>query len=38
VTRQRLVNRIVDDLPETVHESAAIRAADVHSRTLTNGL
>ena len=33
-----LVDGVVDDFPEAVHESAGIRGADVHARALTDGL
>ena len=35
---QRLVDRVVDDLPEAVHEAALVGRADVHARALAHGL
>ena len=34
---ERLVNRVVDDLPETVHKPALVGGADVHARPLAHG-
>src|SRR5690606_19890651 len=36
--RERLVDRVVHDLPQAVHEATAVGGADVHSRTLADGL
>ena len=36
--RERFVNRVVDDLVDEVVESGRSRGADVHRRTLANGL
>ena len=33
---ERLVHRIVDDLPQAVHETLAVGGADVHARTLAH--
>ncbi len=33
---QRLVDRIVDDLPQAVHQTLAVGGADVHARTLAH--
>ena len=33
-----LVHRVVDDLPETVHQPTAVRRADVHARALAHSL
>ncbi len=33
-----LVDGVVDDFPEAVHEAAGVRGADVHARALTDGL
>ncbi len=38
VTRQRLVDRVVDDLPQAVHQSAGVGGPDVHARPLADGL
>src|ERR1019366_5548592 len=38
VTDQCLVDRVVDNLPHAMHESATVGRADVHARTLANGL
>src|SRR5690606_13534445 len=38
VARERLVDRVVHDLPEAVHETTAVGGADVHSRALADGL
>ena len=38
MARQRLVDRIVDDLPKTVHESATVIGPDVHAGALADGL
>ena len=38
VTTQGLVDGVVDDLPQTVHESAGVRRSDVHSRALAHRL
>ena len=38
VAGQRLVHRVVDDLPEAVHEPARVRRADVHARPLADRL
>ena len=35
---QRLVDRVVDDLPQAVHETALVGRADVHARALAHGL
>ena len=35
---QGLVDGVVDDFPEAVHESAGVRGADVHARALADGL
>src|SRR5665647_1284905 len=35
---QRLVDRIVDDLPHAVHEPARVGGADIHARTLADRL
>ncbi len=35
---ERLVDRVVDDLPETVHEASGIGRADVHSGALAHRL
>lgn len=37
VASESLVDGVVDDLPETVHESAAVRRPDVHPGALTDG-
>jgi hypothetical protein len=37
VPSQRLINRVVDNFPKAMHESATIGATDVHARPLTNG-
>ena len=34
----RLVDRVVDDLPDEVVETALVRRADVHARPAANGL
>ena len=36
--RRCLVDGIVDQLPDEVHETIGAGAADVHARTLANGL
>ena len=38
VTAQSLVDGVVDDLPEAVHQPAGVRRADVHAGTLAHGL
>nr|BFF13907.1 hypothetical protein GCM10025699_52100 [Microbacterium flavescens] len=38
VPAERLVDRVVDDLPEAVHETAGVGAADVHARPLADRL
>ena len=38
VTFQGLVDRVVDDLPETVHEAPVVGRADVHAGALAHGL
>ncbi len=38
VAAERLIHRVVDDLPEAVHESARVGRADVHAWTLANRL
>ncbi len=38
VSGQRLVHGVVDDLPQAVHQPAAIGGADVHARTLANSV
>jgi hypothetical protein len=38
VTRERLVHPVVDDLPEAVHEPAAVGGPDVHAGSLAYGL
>jgi hypothetical protein len=38
VTAQRLVDGVVDDLPQAVHQPARVGRADVHPRPLTHGL
>ena len=38
VTAQRLVDRVVDDLPEAVHQPAGVGGADVHARALADRL
>ena len=38
VTFQGLVDRVVDDLPEAVHEAAVVRGADVHAGAFAHGL
>jgi hypothetical protein len=35
---ERLVDGVVDDLPQAVHEPAGIRRADVHAGALAHGL
>src|SRR6478672_1016165 len=35
---QGLVDRVVDDLPQAVHEAALVGRADVHARALAHGL
>ena len=37
VAAQRLVHAVVDDLPEAVHQAAAIGGADVHAGPLADG-
>jgi hypothetical protein len=34
VAAERLVDRVVDDLPQAVHETARVGRADIHSGTL----
>jgi hypothetical protein len=36
VTAERLIHRVVNDLPEAVHESPGIRGTDVHAGPLTD--
>ena len=38
VARHRLVDRVVDDLPDEVVQAARVGRADVHARALANGL
>src|SRR5699024_10194147 len=38
VAAERLVDRVVDDLPHAVHEAAAIGGPDVHAGSLAHGL
>ncbi len=38
VPPERLVHRVVDDLPEAVHEPAGVRGPDVHAGALAHGL
>jgi hypothetical protein len=38
VTGERLVDRVVDDLPEAVHQPAGVGGADVHARSLADRL
>ncbi len=38
VVRECLVDSVVDDLPEAVHEAPRVRGPDVHARALANGL
>ena len=38
VAAQRLVDRVVDDLPEAVHEAARVRRPDVHAGPLAHRL
>ena len=38
VPAERLVDGVVDDLPEAVHEPAGVGGADVHAGTLAHGL
>jgi len=38
VAAEGLVDGVVDDLPQAVHETAAVRGADVHPRPLADGL
>ena len=38
VAGQGLVDRVVDDLPEAVHEPAAVRGPDVHAGALAHGV
>ena len=38
VTAQRLVDRVVDDLPEAMHEATGVGGTDVHTGTLANCL
>jgi hypothetical protein len=33
-----LVDRVVDDLPQAVHQAAAVGGPDVHARPLADGL
>ncbi len=35
---QRLVDAVVDDLPQAVHEATGVGGADVHARALAHGL
>src|SRR5690349_13933819 len=37
-TREGLIDRVVDDLPEAVHEATGIRGTDVHTGTLADSL
>ncbi|ALM38000.1 hypothetical protein SFR_1385 [Streptomyces sp. FR-008] len=36
VAAEGLVDGVVDDLPEAVHEAAAVGGPDVHARSLTD--
>ena len=36
VPTERLVDRVVDDLPQTVHQAPRIGGADVHARAFAN--
>ena len=36
VAAERLVDRVVDDLPQAVHETAGVGGADVHARALAD--
>jgi hypothetical protein len=38
VAAEGLVHRVVEDLPQAVHEPTRIRGADVHARSLADGL
>ena len=38
VAAERLVDRVVDDLPEAVHQTAAVGRPDVHARALADRL
>ena len=38
VAGQRLVDGVVDDLPQAVHQPAGVGGADVHARALADGL
>ena len=38
VTGQSLVDGVVDDLPEAVHQAAGVGGTDVHARALADGL
>lgn len=38
VASQRLVDGVVDDLPQAVHQTAAVGGSDVHARALAYGL
>src|SRR5581483_2790441 len=38
VPAERLVDRVVDDLPDAVHQAAAVGGPDVHARALAHGL
>ena len=38
VTREGLVDGVVDDLPHAVHEAALVGRADVHARPFADGL
>ncbi len=38
VAGQRLIDRVVDDLPQAVHQTAGIRRSDVHSGALAHSL
>ncbi|CAM5503630.1 hypothetical protein KAURM247S_01557 [Kitasatospora aureofaciens] len=38
VAAQRLVDRVVDDLPEAVHQTTAVGGTDVHAGALADGL
>jgi hypothetical protein len=38
VTGEGLIDGVVDDLPEAVHEAAGVRGADVHARALADRL
>ena len=36
VTAQRLIDRVVNDFPETVHETTRVGRTDIHTGTLTD--